>query len=602
MIILTIEADGLPSRRVIVPRLPCRIGRRKDNEVVLDSWRVARVHAEIHRMERGCRLVDAGALSGTWVNGERIVEFGPLEAIDEIVISGFRLRVVAGAMPAEALLDASLPVPADPPAMAPAEAGRRVEPVIGMPGNQRAIEAVPMSGAPAPGASALNASPPNPFLPLPPATDPAPSDPVPSDPHPSDRESARAWRVLLHQRLLQTIDLRRKDVRQLSAEQLRVDARALLEEILQREPALPAAIDAERLVADTLDEVVGLGPLERLMADGAVSEIMVNSASEIFVERAGRLEATTLAFSSEAAVRAVIERIVAPIGRRIDESSPMVDARLPDGSRVNAVIPPLAVKGSAITIRRFGRQRLRPDDLVRLGSADQRMVSFLRQCIVLRRNLVIAGGTGSGKTTLLNVLANFIPAGERLVTIEDAAELALVHANQVRLEARPANSEGRGHVAIRDLVRNALRMRPDRIIVGECRGGEALDMLQAMNTGHDGSLTTVHANSARDVVARLETMVLMSGMDLPVSAIREQIASAISIIVQQARGGDGSRRIVEITEVTGTEGARVLMQPLFRWRQGVFEACGNVPQFLERLGLPPGAFLDAPPALAGAGS
>ena len=597
MIILTIEADGLPSRRVVVPRLPCRIGRRKDNEVVLDSWRVARVHAEIHRMARGCRLVDAGALSGTWVNGERIVEFGPLEAIDEIVISGFRLRVVAGAMPPEDTLDGRLPGPAEMPGMAPADAGIPVEAVIGTPVVQGAIGTAPMSAESVP-----NASPPNPVLSLPPATDLAPLDPTPPDPAPSERESARAWRVLLHQRLLQTIDLRRKDVRQLSAEQLRVDARALLEEILQREPALPAAIDAERLVADTLDEVVGLGPLERLMADGAVSEIMVNSASEIFVERAGRLEATTLAFSSEAAVRAVIERIVAPIGRRIDESSPMVDARLPDGSRVNAVIPPLAVKGSAITIRRFGRQRLRPDDLVRLGSADQRMVSFLRQCIVLRRNLVIAGGTGSGKTTLLNVLANFIPAGERLVTIEDAAELALVHANQVRLEARPANSEGRGHVAIRDLVRNALRMRPDRIIVGECRGGEALDMLQAMNTGHDGSLTTVHANSARDVVARLETMVLMSGMDLPVSAIREQIASAISIIVQQARGADGSRRIIEITEVTGTEGARVLMQPLFRWRQGAFEACGNVPQFLERLGLPPGAFLDAPPTLAGAGS
>ena len=327
------------------------------------------------------------------------------------------------------------------------------------------------------------------------------------------------------------------------------------------------------------------------MADAAVSEIMVNSAHEIFVERAGVLQATPLSFSSEAAVRAVIERIVAPIGRRIDESSPMVDARLPDGSRVNAIIPPLAVKGSALTIRRFGRQMLHPDDLVRLGSANERIVAFLKQCIVLRRNLVIAGGTGAGKTTLLNLLANFIPPSERLVTIEDAAELSLNHPNLVRLEARPANSEGRGQVAIRDLVRNALRMRPDRIIVGECRGGEALDMLQAMNTGHDGSLTTVHANSARDVIARLETMVLMAGMDLPLAAIREQIASAVEIIVQQARAADGRRRIVEITEVTGTEGARVLMQPLFRWRQGVFEDCGNVPQFLERLGLPAAGFL-----------
>jgi len=408
----------------------------------------------------------------------------------------------------------------------------------------------------------------------------------------------RAWRVLLHQRLLQTIDLRRKDVRQLSSAQLRADARVMLQEILSTEDAAPAHLDQRSLIEDTLDEVVGLGPLERLMADAAVSEIMVNSAHEIFVERSGVLQPTSLSFSSEAAVRAVIERIVAPIGRRIDESSPMVDARLADGSRVNAIIPPLAVKGSALTIRRFGRQMLHPDDLVRLGSADRRIVAFLKQCIVLRRNLVIAGGTGSGKTTLLNLLANFIPDHERLVTIEDAAELSLNHPNLVRLEARPANSEGRGQVAIRDLVRNALRMRPDRILVGECRGGEALDMLQAMNTGHDGSLTTVHANSARDVIARLETMVLMAGMDLPLAAIREQIASAVEIIVQQARGADGSRRIVEITEVTGTEGTRVLMQPLFRWHRGVFEDCGNVPQFLERLGLPATGFLDGATALS----
>jgi pilus assembly protein CpaF len=407
---------------------------------------------------------------------------------------------------------------------------------------------------------------------------------------PASAAEARAWRVLLHQRLLQTIDLRRKDVRRLSSLQLRGEARAILEELIAGEPDLPAALDRARLVDECLDEVVGLGPLEPLMADPAVSEIMVNCATEIYVERAGRLQPTGMSFSSEASVRAVIERIVAPLGRRIDESSPMVDARLPDGSRVNAIIPPLAVKGSALTIRRFGRQRLQASDLPRLGSADTRMVAFLHQCVQARRNIVIAGGTGSGKTTLLNLLAGFIGDDERLVTIEDAAELALAHPNLVRLEARPANAEGRGMVGIRDLLRNALRMRPDRIIVGECRGGEALDMLQAMNTGHEGSLTTVHANSARDVLARLETMVLMAGMDLPLAAIREQIASAIQIVVQQARSPDGHRRIVEICEITGTEGARILMQPLFRWRRGAFEDCGNIPQFFERLGLPPGAF------------
>lgn len=609
MIIVSIEADGLPARRVVVPRLPCRIGRRKDNEIVLDSWRVARVHARIERMERGCRLVDAGALSGTWVNGERVVEFGPLDAADEIVISGFRLRMMAGTQAEADRMDGLIERTGEAPEpQLPEDPVRLVPPIAGSgapagadasapaPRASQADGAALTEGAPA--TSFDQAAPAIELMPLPEAAPNPPQDDLPLAPQ-AHQADHRAWRVLLHQRLLQTIDLRRKDVRQLSSAQLRADARVMLQDILRHEDALPAHLNQHGLIEDTLDEVVGLGPLERLMADSAVSEIMVNSAHEIFVERAGVLQATSLSFSSEAAVRAVIERIVAPIGRRIDESSPMVDARLADGSRVNAVIPPLAVKGSALTIRRFGRQMLHPDDLVRLGSADARIVAFLKQCIVLRRNLVIAGGTGSGKTTLLNLLANFIPPHERLVTIEDAAELSLNHPNLVRLEARPANSEGRGQVAIRDLVRNALRMRPDRIIVGECRGGEALDMLQAMNTGHDGSLTTVHANSARDVIARLETMVLMAGMDLPLAAIREQIASAVEIIVQQARSADGRRRLVEITEVTGTEGSRVLMQPLFRWRHGVFEDCGNVPQFLERLGLPAAGFLGGGPDSAG---
>src|SRR5690606_23815818 len=285
----------------------------------------------------------------------------------------------------------------------------------------------------------------------------------------------------------------------------------------------------------------------------------------------------------EDAVRAAIDRIVAPLGRRIDESSPMVDARLPDGSRVNAILPPLAVRGPAITIRRFNHRLFSPADLVENGSLSQPMLDFLAVCVRSRRNVVVSGGTGSGKTTLLNLLSNLIEPGERVVTIEDAAELRLAHAHRVTLEARPANAEGRGQVTIRDLVRNALRMRPDRIVVGECRGGEALDMLQAMNTGHDGSLTTVHANSPRDVVSRLETMVLMADVDMPVAAIREQIVAAIDVIVHQARLSDGRRRVVEIVELTGLEGVRVLMQPLFRCVAGRFVGCGNVPQFYERL-------------------
>ena len=398
----------------------------------------------------------------------------------------------------------------------------------------------------------------------------------------------------MHRKLLNAIDLRRKDVRQLSEEQLRAETRQLLVELLSLEEALPEEPLRERLIEDVLDEAIGLGPLERLMADPHISEIMVNGPQEIFIERLGRLERSAVAFTSDDAIRAIIDRIVAPLGRRIDEASPMVDARLRDGSRVNAIVPPLAIKGPTITIRRFNRRLLRPADLIELGTASAAMIAFIEVCVRERRNIVISGGTGSGKTTLLNVVSNLIPAGERIVTIEDAAELRLGHQNLVSLESRPANAEGRGSVTIRDLVRNALRMRPDRIVVGECRGGESLDMLQAMNTGHDGSLTTLHANSPRDVISRLETMVLMSGVELPVAAIRDQIASAVDVIVHQARLADGSRKITEIVEVTGVEAGRVQMQALFRWareagRAWRFAGCGVVPQFYEQLALDEGA-------------
>ena len=348
-----------------------------------------------------------------------------------------------------------------------------------------------------------------------------------------------------------------------------------------------------RLEDDVFNEAMRLGPLEDLLEDDSVSEIMVNGPSKVYVERNGRLELSDCQFTDDASVLAVIERIVAPLGRRIDESQPYVDARLSDGSRVNAIIAPLSLSGPTVTIRKFAKKALSPEDFIRFGTWTHNMAEFMRLCVLLRKNIVVAGGTGSGKTTLLNLLSGYIPASERIVTVEDAAELRLQQPHVVRLEARPANIEGKGAVTIRDLVKNCLRMRPDRIIVGECRGGEALDMLQAMNTGHDGSLTTVHANSPRDVISRLETMVLMSGMELPSRAIREQIASAVDIIIHESRLSDGSRKVVAISEVTGLEGSQIVMQDIFSFRQtgvghngkiaGEFGPTGAMPTFYDTL-------------------
>ncbi len=350
--------------------------------------------------------------------------------------------------------------------------------------------------------------------------------------------------------------------------------------------------DRAQLKQEIIDEQLGLGPLEDLMRDPAVSEIMVNGAKRIYVERNGKLTLSNRTFNDDRHVRLVIERIVAPLGRRIDESSPMVDARLPDGSRVNAIIEPLALRGSTLTIRRFGTKRLQIEDLVRFGSIPQDAVGFLKATVEGRLNVVVSGGTGTGKTTFLNILSNFIPEGERIVTIEDAAELQLSQDHVVCLEARPANIEGRGAITIRDLVKNSLRMRPDRIVVGECRGGEALDMLQAMNTGHDGSLTTLHANTPRDALSRLETLVLMAGFELPVKAIREQIASAVDVIVQIERMRDGSRKVVSLTEVVGMEGDIVTMQEIVRYQPrglnedgkvvGDFQYTGVQPHYMQR--------------------
>ncbi len=401
------------------------------------------------------------------------------------------------------------------------------------------------------------------------------------------------WRRSLHRTLLQQLENRRIDTAQMKDEELRANIRALISEIIRDTRDLPAELDRNLLSQQLLDEAIGLGPLEVLLKDDSITEVMVNRFDEIWIERAGRLERTNVAFTSNIAVLGAIERIVTPLGRRIDESSPMVDARLKDGSRVNAIIPPLALRGPSITIRKFPKNRMGHEGMIQTGSITPQMVQFMRIAVQEKLNIIVSGGTGTGKTTLLNMVSNFIPSDERIVTIEDAAELSLDQPNLVSLESRPANIEGKGAIAIRDLVRNALRMRPDRIVVGECRGGEALDMLQAMNTGHDGSLTTLHSNSPRDAVSRLEVLVTMAGMNIPVSAIREQIASAVDLIVQLTRFPCGSRKVTQITEITGFSEGTIQMQDVYIFRKtgvdpdyrtvGNFAAAGTVPEFFTRL-------------------
>ena len=367
----------------------------------------------------------------------------------------------------------------------------------------------------------------------------------------------------------------------------------LVEGILDEESTYLSKSDKQKIISEIINETIGFGPINPLINDPSISEIMVNGPDMVYVEKNGKLVLSNVKFRDEQHVMHIIEKIVSPLGRRIDESSPMVDARLPNGSRVNAIIPPLALNGPTITIRKFSETPLTVKDLINFGTVTPSIAMFIKACVESRLNIVVSGGTGSGKTTTLNVLSSFIPEDERIVTIEDAAELQLVQDHVVRLETRPPNIEGKGAIAIRDLVRNSLRMRPDRIVVGEVRSGEALDMLQAMNTGHDGSLTTGHANSPRDMLARLETMVLMAGMDLPVRAIREQIASAVDLIIQQSRLKDGTRRITHITEVVGMEGEIITLQDIFVFKAKGKDERGKIigdilptgikPKFMEKL-------------------
>jgi pilus assembly protein CpaF len=534
----------------------CTIGKSRDNLVQIRGWRVANVHAELEQTEKGIFVIDKSDGIGLLVNGERANYYGPLRSSDEIEIGNYSIKV--------GLRDADEVAAEDGEAV---KVEKRQDPDV-----TQSLLLKTMIGVLRPHAEGER----------------------------SDvtimKEKRFMWRNRVHQEILRQMDLRRTDVGTMSEQELRSSVEALVAEVVKgMEAQLPADIDRAKLKKEVLDEAVGLGPLEDLLADKDVTEIMVNKFDDIYIEKSGKLTKSSVAFSSDDAVMSAIERIVSPLGRRIDESSPMVDARLKDGSRVNAIIPPLALRGPCITIRKFSEKKLTHEDLIRFGSANAGMVSILKTAVEQRCNVIISGGTGSGKTTLLNILSNFIPPDERVITVEDAAELKLNQPHIISLEARPPNLEGKGAVPIRDLVKNCLRMRPDRIVVGECRGGEALDMLQAMNTGHDGSLTTAHANTPRDCVSRLEVMVLMAGMDLPVRAIREQVASAVDIIVQQTRFSDGSRRITHISEVTGVEGSSgtIQMNDIFLYKQkgfdsdgkvkGEFTATGQVPQFYEEL-------------------
>ena len=566
--------DGRSESRKLSP--PITMGRDEECTLRVRSWRVGRQHARIAQRSGTLFIEDFGSLGGTYVNGRRVTEYGPLAMGDEIIVGPCRIQVLGVHAQREQVNPGCVP--------APPEASPGLD--------------EPPSAANDPGTVSMRSDPGE-----------QQKTPLAASLKPSDRkanESASDAMLLLshrrrlHKALLDALDLRRRDILSLSDAALRQEATNVLTALLENDSRLPPDLDRTGMLREVVNEAVGLGPLEPLLNDRHTSEIMVNAFDDIYVERAGVLERHPATFSSEQAVLAVIDRIIAPLGRRIDESSPMVDARLRDGSRVNAVIPPIALRGPCLTIRKFPERRLDMPDLLAVSSLDCHMAAFLERCVQSRKSLVVSGGTGSGKTTLLNVLSNCIPPGERVITIEDAAELRLSHAHRVSLEARPANAEGKGSVQIRDLVRNALRMRPDRIIVGECRGAEAFDMLAAMNTGHEGSLTTLHANTPRDALSRLETMVLMAGMDLPLAAIRDHIASAVQIIVQQARLSDGRRLITSIVEVTGIEGGRIQTQELFRFHGGPnarFEGCGVPPECFhgENASVPMGWFTQATP-------
>ncbi len=536
-------ADGVACKHAFVGKDAVVLGRDPGCHIVLDDLDVSRQHLTLWLGESGLRISDTSS-NGTFVGNRRIQhQEVHIEETEELRVGPYRIQVIPQS---GALLAEGTPLKAE-------DSDEDVAPR-------------------------------------------APSTALQAAQSPKLLELRRR----IHGQLLDTLNLGKLQRDRMDDETMRPEVLEALERLVSAVSAeLPSGFDARGFIQELADEALGLGPLEGLLADDSVSEIMVVDPQVIYVERNGKIEQAACAFTDDNAARAAIERIVTPLGRRIDEATPFVDARLTDGSRVNAVIKPLALRGACITIRKFNKNSLGIGDLVRFGSMNESMGRFLERSVKARRNIVISGGTGSGKTTLLNVLSQSVGANERVVTIEDAAELQLEQEHVVSLESRPPNMEGRGEITIRDLLRNALRMRPDRIIVGECRGGEAIDMLQAMNTGHDGSMTTTHANNPVEAIRRLETLVLMSGIDLPARAIREQIAGSVDLIVQQSRLSDGSRKVTSIAEVVGIdEEGKVELQEIFAFSRsgtdengraiGRFQPTGFLPSYLEdliRLGL-----------------
>ena len=516
------------------------LGRHSACDIVLSGNGVSRKHARLLSCNGQIFIEDQGSTAGTFLNDEKVTEMAAVKIGDVIKIASYEV-VLSG--------ESEKPVPAS--AIQPSViTAKREMPVDFKKEFQNATVLYE------PEIMALTRS--------------------------------------IHEDILEKLNLSESALKELNKSDMRSKLESCLDRTLkERRHEIPVKIPMDLFRQALMDELIGFGPLSPLLRSPRISEIMINGPKVVFVESAGKLFDSGVRFFNEQHLLSLIQRIVEPLGRHIDDASPMVDARLPDGSRVNAVIPPLALHGAALTVRKFADKKLTTDDLIAFGSMTREMALFLQEAVRSRKNILVSGGTGSGKTTLLNVLSLFIPEDERVITVEDSAELKLTHPNLVNLEARPANIEGKGRISIRDLVINTLRMRPDRIIVGECRGAEALDMLQAMNTGHDGSLTTAHANNPRDVLTRLENMVMMAGFELPSTAIREQIASALDIIVQQTRLVDGSRKIVKITEVTGREGNQILLQDIFTFEQtgldsngkvqGYHTATGNIPIFIDEL-------------------
>ena len=540
MVEIILKMPGQADSSLSIPPGQYQVGSSEAVAIQLPFVGVSKLHCVLQAQESSLRVADLGSSNGTYLNGQRIGrEFVNVPSNSDIEIGS--VHILIGTMIPEMR---PVRTSSAPPSSNDSE-------------NQFKSRILAVSGIPM-----------------------------------SARPLVQEIKKQAHSELLLRLNMKRLALSSVSEHDLEEKARTTIHEILNElSIPLPEGVTQEKIENELFHEAIGLGPLEDLIARDDITEIMVNGPDNVYVEHKGMLYKTDTAFADDHQVLAAIERIVSPLGRRIDESSPMVDARLKDGSRVNAIIPPLSLVGPSITIRKFAKNPLTVENLISYGSITEEIAHFLDVCVKIRKNILISGGTGSGKTTLLNILSGYLPAKERIITIEDAAELQLRQEHLVRLESRPANIEGKGEVTIRDLVRNSLRMRPDRIVIGECRGGEALDMLQAMNTGHDGSLTTIHANSPRDALARLETLVLMAGFDLPLRAIREQIASAISIIVQINREKDGSRKVVCVSEITKMEGDVITMQDLFTFQQdgwsddgrllGHFEPTGAVPTFID---------------------